>query len=154
MSDIPTNMFGTTKVGRLMVAVETIREEPEMMQKIMRYLIIVRANLNPKADVIDCIAISEEFDELASQERIPMYTSQIHDDGHVTFLRTSYEKNVPESVKDEIMRVIIENNVNLEDFKKYVVQFDTNASEEDFTTYDENFLAALEIYVNRELKKQ
>ena len=153
LSDTPTNIFGTTKVGRVMVAVEAFREEPAMVQKIMKYLIIFNARLNPKAETIDCVAISEEFDELQSQEQIPTYTAQIHHDGHVTFLRTSYKRNVPESVKDEIMKTIMEHNVNLEDFKHYVLQFDPNTKEEDFTTYDGNFLEALLIYVNRNLKK-
>lgn len=151
MSDIPTNMFKTTKIGRIMIAVETIRDEPAMVQKIMKYLIIFNARLNSKAETVDCVAISEEFDELKSEERIPTYTTQIHTDGHVTFLRTSFKRNVPESVKDEIMQTMMDHNVNLEDFKRFVLQYN-NATEKDFSTYDESFLEALLIYIDRNKK--
>jgi hypothetical protein len=148
MSDIPVNMFGTNKVGRLMIAVEAIRDEPDMVRKIMNNLIVFNARLNPDAGLIDCVAISEEFDELKSKDQIPTYTSQIHSDGVVEFVRTSFKRNVPDSIKDEIVATIMEKEVDLAKFKQFVLQFD-NAKEEDFQEYDETFLEALLIYIDR-----
>lgn len=47
---------------------------------------------------------------------------------------------------------MMEQNINLEDFRSYVLQFN-DATEEGFNTYDESFLEALLIHVDRKLEE-
>lgn len=147
-NSIPNNMLDATNVGRVLISKAAIKETPEMVRSIMAQMIPVHTSYDRSTEIFDYVAVSDHFDELTTQDIIPVYTTQIHSDGSVAFLRTTYKRVVPDSVKDEIMRTIMENAVNLADFKEFVLRYD-NASEKDFTTYNEDFLEALLIYIDR-----
>ena len=147
-TSLPENMFGTTKVGRVLIAMDAIRDEPDIVLEIMSKMIPIKVDFNVKAQVMDYLAISEYFDELKTKELIPIYTTQVFNDGSVEFKRTTYKRVVDEAVKDEIMKMIVENDVNMTDFKAFVKKY-TNATDEDFNKYDETLLEALKIYISR-----
>lgn len=146
--EVPVNKVGTTRVGRIVVTMHAIRENREMIQKIWAELIPISTVYFSRTDSSEHLCICEQFDELESEEMIPMYRSQIHADGSVTFQRTSYKKKIPDSVNSEIVRVIMNEKVDLEAFKTYIKKF-TKATDEDFEQYDEVFLEALNLYVYR-----
>ena len=97
------------------------------------------------------LAICDEFDELDDDELVPEYLCQVTARGDVLFQRLDYKREVKEETKDEIMKTIIENNVNMEDFKAWV-RTTQDASDEDFEEYNEDFLEILRIYVARREK--
>lgn len=148
MTDESVNMFGTRQMGRVLIDVAAIRSEPDVVKKIFRDIIVVNTILNKETDIIECLGIGDCFDNLKDRELIPIYNTQIHHDGEITFIRTTFKRNVLESVKDEIMKTIIEQNINIEDFKEYIRKY-TEATDEDFEEYDETFLEALNIYLER-----
>ncbi len=146
--DLPNNMFDSTKVGRVLIAIMKIKEDPEMVLSIMSEMIPVACGVNIPTGIMEYVAISDHFDELQTREHVPIYTTQINSEGCVKFIRTTFKRDVLDSVKDEIMRNIIENGVNVEDFKQYVLKY-TKATEKDFAQYDETFLETLRIYIDR-----
>jgi len=145
---VPETMFGTTKIGRVLIAIEAIKEDPDMVYAIMAKMIPIKTIISKEGGLIEYVAISEEFDALKSTEMIPEYVNQIHSDGSVTFVRKTFKRSIPDSVKDEIMRTIMSHKVDMDAFKSFVLQFNA-ATAEDFETYDESFLEALLIYIAR-----
>ena len=113
----------------------------------MRYENNVKTVLNT-AFSNNFLDLTIDIDELKTKELIPIYTTQVFNDGSVEFKRTTYKRVVDEAVKDEIMKMIVENDVNMTDFKAFVKKY-TNATDEDFNKYDETLLEALKIYISR-----
>lgn len=146
--EVSINKVGSTRVGRVVVSMETIRKNPEMVQKMWAVLIPLTTIYVARVDSIEYLCVSELFDELESGEMIPMYRSQIHSDGSTTFQRISFKKKISDSVNSEIVRVIMNEKIDLEVFKAYCRKF-TKATDEDFENYDEVFLEALNLYVHR-----
>ena len=144
----PINMVGSTRVGRVVVAMETIRNNPEVVQKMWSVLIPISAVYIDRVKSSEFLCVSDHFDELAGKEMIPQYRSRIHADGSVSFQRTSFKKKIPDSINSEIVRVIMNENVDLDAFKAYCRKY-TKASDKDFEQYDENFLEVLNICVHR-----
>jgi len=142
------NMFETTRMGRVIIAMEAIKYERDAVLDIMRQMIPIATTIVKDADIIEYLAISDHFDALKANEKIPVYTTQIHSDGHVSFIRTTFKVEISESTQTEIVKLILEHKVDLDKFKAFVLQY-TKATEEDFTTYDDSFLEALRIYIAR-----
>ena len=143
------NAFGTTRMGRISIAVDAIKEDPQLVLNIMKYIIPIYSKYMTERESIYYLAICDDFDELdAKEDIVPEYLCQVHNSGKVTFKRLDYKRRVKESTKDEIMKTIVENNINMEDFKAWV-RTTQNATDEDFEEYNEDFLQILKIYVAR-----
>ena len=143
------NSFGTRKVGRLLISMDGIRNEPEQVRNILSNMIPIGLLLNSETQVMEYMCIGDMFDELDDNEMVPIYHTQIFSDGEVVYKRIEYKKVVKDTVKDEIMQLIFQNNVNLEEFKAFVRTF-SKADDKDFEEYDANFMGVLRIYLERE----
>lgn len=157
MSDIVTNgegsghienAFNTVRMGRVSIAVVSINEDPHIAQAVMGQIIPIKSLYVPERESVIYLAISDHFDELEPDEIIPLYLSQYHQDGTVTFLRKEYKRQVSESTREQIIHLMVENNVNMEDFKAWVRKTQ-RASDDDFKELDDSFLQILKIYINR-----
>ena len=143
--------LGTTRMGRFSFAVEAIRSDPHLVQSVMKYVIPINVKYAPARQSFYYLAICDEFDELEADELVPEYLCQVTTRGDVIFQRLDYKREVKEETKDEIMKTIIENNVNMEEFKTWV-RTTQDAKDEDFEEYNEDFLEILRIYVARREK--
>jgi len=142
------NAFKSTRMGRITIAVDAISEEPKMVLVVMGNLIPIHSIYMPDRESVLYLAISDHFDELESDELVPLYMSHYHTDGTVSFTRKEYKRQVSESTREQILNIMVENDVNLEKFKAWVRQ-SQNATDEDFKDLDDNFLEILKIYINR-----
>lgn len=142
--------FGSTRLGRILVSVESIRNNPEAVGRITGRGAVLRAHWHQNVQEMEYLVLCPEFDELEEDEYIPLYHTTIFHDGLVVkFTRGSYKRKIKESVKEEIMKTLLENSVNFSDFKSYMIKCSPHATDEDFETYDETFLDALKIYIKR-----
>jgi len=148
-----SSLFDTTRMGRVIISIEAINEDPKVVYAVMSKIIPITLLISKEANIIEYLAISDHFDELKSNEMIPEYGTRIHSNGDATFVRKTFKRQIPDSVKDEIMRTILKNKVDLDKFKEFVLRFNKTATDEDFETYDESFLEALLIYIDRNKKK-
>jgi len=149
MSENTRKMFSTTQVGRFLVTLYAINNQQDVVKAIMAKVIPIRMVYHPSEETFEYMCICDEFDELEDDDIVPIYHTMIDSDNNVSFKRLTFTKKTKKEIKDEIMQLVFENNVNLEDFKAYVKKRDKNATEEDFKTYDENFLELLRLYVAR-----
>jgi hypothetical protein len=140
--------FDSTRMGRVSIAVECINDEPHIAQSIMGRMIPIHTVYIPERESVLYLAISHYFDKLESDEIIPLYLSQYHTDGSVTFVRKDYKRAVTESTREQILQLMVENNVNMEEFKAWV-RATQKATDDDFRNLDDNFLGILQIYIKR-----
>lgn len=143
------NMVGTSRIGRFMVSISKVRNDPNMVKSIMAKVIPIRMVYHPSEETFEYMCICDEFDELTEEEIVPIYHTMVDAADNVSFKRLTFAKKTKKEIKDEIMQMVFENNVNLEDFKNYVKKRDSNATDEDFKVFDEKFLDLLRIYVER-----
>jgi len=142
------NAFGSIRMGRITIAIETINKDTEVAQAIMGAVIPIHTVYIPDRESVLYLAISDHFDELSKEEIIPTYLSQYHADGSITFVRQDYRKKVSESTREQILQIMVEHNVNMEDFKSWVRKTQ-NAKDKDFKDLNDDFLEILKIYINR-----
>ena len=147
MSNI-VDIVGTTRFGRIHIDATNIKGGEKLILAAMGRIIPLTTTFNKDNNMIEYLAISEDFDELESDELIPRYIVENFSDGSVRFKRASYKRKINEDIKDEIMNVIMGKNVNMEAFKAYMRRF-TNATDEDFQTYNNTLLEALNLYVTK-----
>jgi hypothetical protein len=119
-----------------------------MVQAIMGQVIPIHSVYVPERESVLYLAISEHFDELSEEEIVPLYLSQYHNNGDVTFLRKEYKKRVSESTREQILQLMVEENINMEEFKAWVRKTQ-DAKDEDFKELDDDFLEILRIYINK-----
>ena len=142
------NAFGSTRMGRVTIAVVSINKDSHISQAIMGNMIPIYRQYIPDRESVVYLAISDHFDELSKEELVPEYLTQYHANGTVTFVRQGYKKRVRESTREQILQLMVENNINMEDFKSWVRKTQ-NAKDEDFKELNDDFLEILKIYINR-----
>jgi hypothetical protein len=143
------NAFGSNKMGRVWIAIESINKDTAVAQAIMAQMLPIHSTYIPERESVVYLAISDHFDMLdPNEDIIPIYLAQVHSDGSITFARQGYKKRVKESTREQIVHAMVDNNVNMDDFKAWVRKTQ-NAKDEDFKELDDNFLEILNIYINR-----
>jgi|AntRauTorcE11897_2_1112592.scaffolds.fasta_scaffold00114_15 hypothetical protein len=147
MSEL-SEILGTTRFGKIQIDITTINGAEQLVLSAMARMIPISTTYHKETQMIEYVATSSDFDELDPKELIPLYTIINYSDNSVEFKRLTFKRKIEESVKDEIMQVIMDNNIYMEDFKRFIGTYQ-KVSEEDFKAYDENLLEALRIYVNR-----
>ena len=147
MSEL-SEILGTTRFGKIQIDITTINGAEQLVLSAMARMIPISTTYHKETQMIEYVATSSDFDELDPKELIPLYTIINYSDNSVEFKRLTFKRKIDESVKDEIMQVIMDNNIYMEDFKRFIGTYQ-KVSEEDFKAYDENLLEALRIYVNR-----
>lgn len=147
-----SNIFNTTRVGSFMIDVDFIKNRPHVVQFIMSKVIPIRIVPHMSFGLMEYMAISEEFDELEKNEIIPTYTIDIHNDDSIKFIRKNYRKKASESIMTQIMELLAKHEVSMSDFKTFIRKHYPNIKDEAFENYDEQFLDALNLYVNRTKK--
>lgn len=141
--------YGTTRFGKLRFASTAVRDCLDEVASILSVgvpMYVVHDHANNELEVL---LISNHFDQLQDDELIPTYFAVLRSNGSVEYERGTFDRIVPESVKDQIMQFIVENSVDMKAFKEYMMSCSRDATDEDFQVYDERFLEALRIYVNR-----